>query len=68
MSLIAQQTLMNWIGMVAVLFDCFPIYGSAEKLSGNLTIRPHPQPRSGPKVEDTVDPIIDFCAGSETDQ
>ena len=68
MNLIAQQTLMNWIGMVAVLFDRFPINGSAEKLSGNLTIGPHPQPRSGPKVEDTVDPILDFRACLETDQ
>ena len=52
--------------MVAVLFDRFPINGSAEKLSGNLTIGPHPQPRSGPKNEDTVDPILDFRACLET--
>ena len=31
MNLIAQQILMNWIGMVAALFDRFSIYGSAEK-------------------------------------
>ena len=35
MNLFAQHILMNWIGMVAVLFDSFPINGSAEKLSGN---------------------------------
>ena len=38
MNLIAQQTLVNWIGVVAELFDRFPINGSAEKLSRNLTI------------------------------
>ena len=68
MNLIAQQILMNWIGMMSVLFDRFPINGSAEKLSGNPTVGPHFQPMSGPKVEDTVDPIIDLRAGSETEQ
>ena len=52
MNLITQQILMNWIRMVAVLFDRFPINGSTEKLRGNPTIVPHPQPMSGPKVED----------------
>ena len=51
MNLLAQHILINWIGMVAVLFDRFPINGSAEKLSENPTVGPHPQP----KVEDTVD-------------
>ena len=68
MKLIAQQILMNWIGVVAVLFDRFPINGNAEKLSGNPIVGPHPQPMSGPKVEDTVDPITDLSAGSETEQ
>ena len=68
MNLIAQLILMNWIGIMAVLFDRFPINGSAEKLRGNPTIGPHPQPKSGPKAEDTVDPIIDLHAGSETEQ
>ena len=68
MNLIAQQILMNWIGMVAVLFNRFPINGSAEKLSGNPTVGLHPKPISGPKVEDTVDPIIDLRAGSDTEQ
>ena len=68
MNLIAQQILMNWIGMVAVLFDRFPINGRAEKLNGNPTVGPLPQPISGPKVEDTADPIIDLRAGSETEQ
>ena len=68
MNLIAQQIFMNWIGMVAVLFDRFPINGSAEKLSGNPTVGPHSQPMSGSKVEDTVDPIIDLRAGLETEQ
>ena len=54
--------------MMSVLFDRFPINGSAEKPSGNPTVGPHPQPMSGPKVEDTVDPIIDLRAGSETKQ
>ena len=31
MNLIAQKILINWIGVEAMLFDCFPIYGSAEK-------------------------------------
>ena len=68
MNLTAQQILMNWIGMVAVLFDRFPINGSAEKLSGNPAIGPHPQPMSGSKVGDTVNPIIDLRAGSETEE
>ena len=68
MKLIAQQILMNWIGIVAVLFDLFPINGNAEKLCGNPIVGPHPQPMSGPKVEDTVDPITDLSAGSETEQ
>ena len=54
--------------MVASLFDRFPINGSAEKLSGNPTGGPHPQSMSGPKVEDTVDLIIDLRAGSETEK
>ena len=50
--------------MVAVLFDRIPIYGSAEKVSGNPTVGPHPQPMLGPKVEDTaVDTRIDLLAG-----
>ena len=61
MKLIAQQILMNWIGMMALLFDSFPNNGSAGKLSGNPTVGPHPQLMSGPKVEDTADPIIDFA-------
>ena len=68
MNLTAQQILMNRIGMVAVLFDRFPINGSAEKLSGNPAIGPHLQPMSGPKVENTFNPIIDLRAGSETEQ
>ena len=68
MKLIAQQILMNWIEIVAVLFDRFPINGNAEKLSGNPIVRPHPQPMSEPKVKDTVDPITDLSAGSETEQ
>ena len=68
MYLIAQQILINWIGMVAVLFDCFPINGSSEKLCGNPTVGPHPQPMSGPKVEDTINPIIYLRVGSETEQ
>ena len=68
MNLFAQHNLMNWIGMVAVLFDRLPINGSAEKLSGNPTVGPHPQPMSGPKVEDTVDPILNLRAGSETER
>ena len=68
MNLIAQQILMNWIGMVAVLFNRFPHNGSAGKISGNPTVGPHPQPMFGPKVEDTVDPIIDLRAGLETEQ
>ena len=67
MNLLAQHILMNWIGMGAVLFDRFPINGSAEKLSGNPTVEPHPQPMSGPKVEDTVDPTMDLRASSETE-
>ena len=60
---------MNWIGMVAVLFDCFPIYGSAEKVSGNPTVGTRPQPMLEPKVEDTaVDPRIALRAGSETER
>ena len=66
--LIAQQVLMNWIGIVAALFDLFAINGNAEKLSGNPIVGPHPQPMSGPKVEDTVDPKTDLSAGSETEQ
>ena len=55
--------------MVAVLFDLFPIYGSAEKVSGNPIVRPHPQPMPGPKIENTaVDPRIDLRSGSETEQ
>ena len=54
--------------MVAVLYDRFPNNGSAEKLSGNPTVGPHPQPMSGPKVEDTVIPIIDLRGGSEAEQ
>ena len=54
--------------MVAVLFDRFPINGSAEKLSGNPTVGPHPQAMSGPKVEDRVDPIMNLRAGSETER
>ena len=68
MNLLAQHILMNWIGMVAVLFDRFPINGSAEKLSENPTVGPHLQPMSGPKVEDTVDPIMNLRAGSETER
>ena len=68
MKLIAQQILMNWIGIVAVLFDLLPINGNAEKLSGNPIVGPHPQPMSGPKAEDTVDPITDLSAGSEVEQ
>ena len=68
MNLLAQHILMNWIGMVAVLFDRFPINGSAEKLSGNPTVGPHPQPISGQKVEDTVAPILNLRAGSETER
>ena len=69
MNLIAQQILMNWIGMVPTVFDRFAICGSAEKLCGNPTIGPHSQPISGSKVEDTaVDPITDLRAGSETKQ
>ena len=68
MKLIAQQILMNWIGIVAVLFDLFAINGNAEKLSGNPIVGPHPHPISGPKVEDTVDPITDLSAGSKTEQ
>ena len=52
MKLIAQQILMNWIGIVAVLFDLFPINGNAEKLSVKPIVGPHPQLMSGPKVED----------------
>ena len=59
--LITQQILMNWIGIVAVLFDRFPINGNAEKLSGNPTVGPHPQPMSEPKVEDTVDLTTDLA-------
>ena len=59
---------MNWIGVVAMLFDYFPIYGSAEKLRENPTVRAHPQAMSGSKVKDTVDPILDLRAGSETEQ
>ena len=54
--------------MVALLFDRFPNNGSAGKLSGNRTVGPHPQPMSGPKVEDTVDPTMNLRAGSETEQ
>ena len=68
MKLIAQQIFMNWIGIVAVLFDLFPINENTEKLSGNPIVGPHPQPMFGPKVEDTVDPITDLSAGSETEQ
>ena len=68
MNLFAQHSLMNWIGMVAVLFDRFPINGSAKKLSGNPTVGLHPQQMSVPKVEDTVDPIMDLRASSETEQ
>ena len=68
MNLVVQHILMNWIGMVAVLFHRFSINGSAEKLSENPTIGPHPQPMSGPKVEDTVDPIMNLRAGSETER
>ena len=68
MKLIAQQILMPWIGIMAVLFDLFPINGNAEKLSGNPIVGPHPQPMSGPKVEHTVDPITDLSADSETEQ
>ena len=68
MKLIVQQILMNWIGIVAVLFDRFPINGNTEKLSGNPIVGPHPQPMSGLKVEDTVDPITDLSAGSKTEQ
>ena len=50
MNLLAQHILMNWIGMVAVQFDRFSINENAEKLSGNPTVGPHPQPMSGPKV------------------
>ena len=49
--------------MVAVLFDRFPSNESAERLRGNPTLGPHPQVMSGPKVEDTVNPIIDLRAG-----
>ena len=66
MNSLAQHILMNWIGILAVLFDRFPINGSAEKLSENPTVGPHPQPMSGPKAEDTVDPIMNLRAGSET--
>ena len=68
MNLIAQQILMNWIGMVTVLFDRLPINESAEKLSGNPTVGPHSQAMSGPKVENTVYPIIDLHADSETER
>ena len=68
MNLLAQHILMNWIEMVAVLFDRFPINGSAQKLSENPTVRPHPQPMSRPKVEDTVDPVMNLRAGSETER
>ena len=68
MKLIAQQILMNWIGIVAVLFDLFQINRNAEKLSGNPIVGPQPQSMSGPKVEDTVDPTTDLSAGSETEQ
>ena len=68
MNLLAQHILMNWIEIVAVLFDRFPNNGSAEKLSGNSTVGLHPQPMSGPKVEDTVDPIMNLRAGSETER
>ena len=68
MSLLAQHILMNWIGMVAVLFDSLPINGSAEKLNGNPTVGPHPQPMSAPKVEDTVDQKMNLRAGSETER
>ena len=61
MNLIAQQILMHWM-----LFDRFPNNGSVEKLSGNPTVGPHPQPMSGPKVEDIVDPLTDLLAGLET--
>ena len=67
MNLIEQQILMNWIGIMAMLFERFPINGSAEKLRGNPTFGPHPQPMPGPKVEDIVDPKIDLRAGSETE-
>ena len=53
--------------MVAVLFDRFPSYGRAEKLRENPTVGPHPRPIYRPKVEDTVNPITDLRAGSETE-
>ena len=68
MNLIAQQILMNWIRMMALLFDRFPNNESAGNLSGNPTVGPHPQPMSEPKVEDTVDPIKDLRAGLDTKQ
>ena len=68
MNLIVQRILIIYIGMVAVLFHRFPINGSAEKLCGNPTVGLQPQPMYWPKIEDTVDLIIDLCVGSETEQ
>ena len=47
--------------MVAVLFYRFPINWRAEKLCGNQTVGLQPQPMYWPKIEDTVDLIIDLC-------
>ena len=68
MNLITQRILMNWIGMVAVLFYRFPINGSAEKLCGNPTVGLQPQTMYWPKIKGTVDLIIDLRVGSETEQ